>query len=138
MEENQIYDMLMNEYNNSQPYMNYVTSATASINNNTRKRVRDLLSRYSTTGMGRSGISGSALNDIYSNAGESISSVGANAATMEAQNRQAILGKLLGLYQYEDSKTGVGDVLGDIGGNLIGSVTGGFGSKIGDKLAGLI
>jgi hypothetical protein len=138
MDESQVYDLLMSEYNNSQPYQDYTSTATASINNQTRKRVRDLLSKFSTTGMGRSGISGAAMNDIYSNAGESISSVGANAATMEAQNRQAILGKLLGLYEYEDNKTNFGDVLGFVGGNLLGSATGGFGSKLGNKLSDLL
>ena len=137
MDESTIQQMLMSAYNND-PSKDYVSTATGSINDQTRKRVRDLLSKFSTTGMGRSGISGAATNDIYSNAGQQISQVGAQGEQMQAQNQQNILGKLLGLYEYQDQKTSFGDVLGGMAGVFGGSLLGGAGGALGKGLAGLI
>jgi hypothetical protein len=138
MDLNEIESMLMSAYGNDKPVQDYVSTATTGINNLTRKRVRDLLSKFSTTGMGRSGISGAAMNDIYSNAGESISEVGARGEEITANNRSRIIGQLLGLAEYQDQKTNVGDVLGFLGGTLGGSILGPVGGAIGSKLGKLI
>ena len=138
MDLDQIQNMLMSAYGNDQPEQDYVGTATASINNQTRKRVKDLLGKFSTTGMGRSGISGAAENDIYSNAGQQISQVGAQGEQMTQQNHMQILSQLLGLSEYQDSKSGFGDILGAVGGKLLGSATGGLGSALGGGLAGLL
>src|ERR1035437_3045856 len=111
--------MLLQEYGNNQPANDYVSSATAGINNQTRKRVKDLLGKFSTTGMGRSGISGAAQNDIYSNAGQNISQVNAQGEQMTQQNHMQTLSQLLGLAEYQDQKPGFGDVLGAVGGKLL-------------------
>lgn len=123
MDLDQIQSLLMGELNNNQPYKDYVSSASANINNLTRKRVRDLLSKYSTTGLGRSGISGAALNGVYSTAGQNLSNVAAQGATMQAQNRQQILSQMLGLAEYQDSKPGFGSILGQLisGGAQVGA-----------------
>lgn len=138
MDISNIENMLIEAYNNPAPFRNYVSTATTGINEQTRKRVRDLLGKFSTTGMGRSGISGAALGDIYSGAGQNISEVGARGATMEAQNRNQILNQLLGLAEYQDQKVGFGDVLGFLGGELGGSVLGKVGGALGGKLTDLL
>ncbi len=51
MDYENIMNMLQGLYTKN-PAQNYVASASANINNLTRKRSKDLLSRYSTTGMG--------------------------------------------------------------------------------------
>jgi len=135
MDLDQIQNMLMSEYNNNSPANDYVSSATAGINNQTRKRVKDLLGKFSTTGMGRSGISGAAQNDIYSNAGQNISQVNAQGEEMTQRNHMQLLSQLLGLAEYQDSKPGFGDVLGAVGGKLLGSATGGVGAGAGNYLS---
>ena len=122
----------------------FVSSASANINNLTNKRVRDLMSRFSTTGLGRSGISGAALNQVYSTAGQNLSDVAAQGAQLDEQSRRAIINQLLGLeqlkFQREQQDFGFGDVLGAVGGGVLGSVLGpvasGAGSKIGELLFG--
>ena len=135
MDLDQIQNMMMSEYQNNQPANDYVSSATAGINNQTRKRVKDLLGKFSTTGMGRSGISGAAQNDIYSNAGQNISQVNAQGEEMTQRNHMQLLSQLLGLAEYQDSKPGFGDVLGAVGGKLLGSATGGVGAGAGNYLS---
>ena len=135
MDLDQIQNMLMSEYNNNSPANDYVSSATSGINNQTRKRVKDLLGKFSTTGMGRSGISGAAQNDIYSNAGQQISQVNAQGEQMTQQNHMQTLSQLLGLSEYQDSKSGFGDILGAISGKLVGSATGGLGAGAGNYLS---
>ena len=113
MNENDLYQMLMGEYNNPQPAQDYISTASANINNLTRKRARNLMSQYSTTGMGRSGIEGAALNDVYSNAGQNLSQVAAQGEQMRAQERMQALSKMLGLYEFNQSQQpNWGDVLG--------------------------
>ena len=143
MNEDQLYQMLMGEYNNSQPAQDYVSSASANINNLTRQRARKLMSQYSTTGMGRSGLGGAALNDIYSTAGQNLSQVAAQGEQMQQQARQNALHGLLGLYEFnQQNNPSFGQVLGGIGGSLAGSLLGPAGAAIGgglgSKLAGLI
>jgi hypothetical protein len=138
MDLDQIQNMLMSEYNTNSPANDYVSSATAGINQQTRKRVQDLLGKFSSTGMGRSGISGAAENDIYSNAGQNISQVNAKGEEMTQNNHMQVLSQLLGLSEYQDSKPGFGDVLGAVGGKLLGGATGGLGSALGGGLANLL
>lgn len=133
-----IEQMLMQSMDNNQPYQDYMSTAVGGINNQTKKRIRALLSKFSNTGMARSGISGAAENDIYSNAGEQIQNVSAQGGLMQQQNRNQILAQLLGLAEYQDSKPGFLDFLGGIGGNIVGSATGGLGTAIGSKLAKLL
>ena len=135
MDLDQIQNMLMQEYGNNTAANDYVSSATSGINNQTRKRVKDLLGKFSTTGMGRSGISGAAQNDIYSNAGQQISQVNAQGEQMTQQNHMQTLSQLLGLSEYQDSKSGFGDILGAISGKLVGSATGGLGAGAGNYLS---
>lgn len=141
MNANELYAMI-NGQMNANPGDQMASTATASINKLTGKRVRDLMSRFSNTNMARSGISGVAANDMYSNAGESIGKVNAEAEQMNMQNRSDMISKLLGLYQYEDnakrSETDWMDVLGGIGGKFLGSAAGGAGGVVGDKLGGLL
>jgi hypothetical protein len=42
-----------------------------------------------------------------------------------------ILSQLLGLSEYQDSKSGFGDIVAAIGGKVAGSATGGLGSALG-------
>ena len=135
MDLDQIQNMLMQEYGNNTAANDYVSSATAGINNQTRDRVKKLLSKFSTTNMGRSGISGAAQNDIYSNAGQQISQVNAQGEQMTQQNHMQTLSQLLGLSEYQDSKSGFGDILGAISGKLVGSATGGLGAGAGNYLS---
>lgn len=138
MDLDQIQNMLMSEYNNNSPANDYVSSATAGINNQTRKRVQDLLGKFSSTGMGRSGISGAAQSDIYSNAGQNISQVNATGEQMTQQNHMQVLSQLLGLSEYQDAKPNFLDAIAGIGGKLGGSALGGVGSAAGTKLSGLL
>lgn len=135
MDLDQIQNMLMQEYGNNTAANDYVSSATSGINQQTRKRVNDLLGKFSTTNMGRSGISGAAQNDIYSNAGQQISQVNAQGEQMTQQNHMQTLSQLLGLSEYQDSKSGFGDILGAISGKLVGSATGGLGAGAGNYLS---
>lgn len=141
MNANELYAMI-NGQMNANPGDQMASTATASINKLTGKRVRDLMSRFSNTNMARSGISGVAANDMYSNAGESIGKVNAEAEQMNMQNRSNMISKLLGLYQYEDqakrSETDWTDVLGYGAGTLLGSTLGPVGAAIGGKIGGLI
>ena len=135
MDENQLYQMLMGEYNNPQPAQDYISTASANINNLTRKRARNLMSQYSTTGMGRSGIEGAALNDVYSNAGQNLSQVAAQGEQMRAQERQNALHSLLGLYEFnQQNNPSFGQILGGIGGTLAGSLLGPVGAGIGGSI----
>jgi hypothetical protein len=138
MDLDQIQNMLMSEYNTNSPANDYVSSATAGINQQTRKRVQDLLGKFSSTGMGRSGISGAAENDIYSNAGQNISQVNAKGEEMTQNNHMQVLSQLLGLGEYEDAKPNFLDTIAGIGGKLGGSALGGVGSAAGTKLSGLL
>jgi len=138
MDLDQIQNMLMSEYNTNSPANDYVSSATAGINQQTRKRVQDLLGKFSSTGMGRSGISGAAENDIYSNAGQNISQVNAQGEEMTQNNHMQILSQLLGLEEYKDAKPNFLDTIAGIGGKLGGSALGGVGSAAGTKLSGLL
>jgi len=138
MDAGQLQQMLQSQYDNSTPVNDYISSASAGINNQTNKRVRDLMSRFSNTGMSRSGISGASLNDIYSNAGGQLSNVASQGEMMNMQNRSQILNQMLGLYKYQDQKPTWGDVAGGVAGSLLGSATGGFGTAIGGALGKLI
>jgi hypothetical protein len=135
MDLDNIEQLMMNEYNNNNAANDYASSATAGINQQTRKRVKDLLGKFSSTGMGRSGISGAAESDIYSNSGQQISDVNARSEQMTQQNHMQVLSQLLGLSEYQDSKSGFGDVLGAVGGKLLGSATGGLGAGAGNYLS---
>lgn len=135
MDLDQIQNMLMQEYGNNTAANDYVSSATSGINQQTRKRVNDLLGKFSTTNMGRSGISGAAQSGIYSDAGQQISDVNARGEQMTQQNHMQTLSQLLGLSEYQDSKSGFGDILGAISGKLVGSATGGLGAGAGNYLS---
>ena len=76
-----------------------------------------------------------AQNDIYSNAGQQISQVNAQGEQMTQQNHMQTLSQLLGLSEYQDSKSGFGDILGAISGKLVGSATGGLGAGAGNYLS---
>jgi len=89
--------------------------ASRNINNQTNRRVEDLLSRFATSGMNRTGISGVALNDIYSNAGEQLTNASVQGANADRNYRYKILAKLLGLQMFEDNKPSPwGSVLGKL------------------------
>lgn len=129
----------MGELKNNTPTNTLISSGTRNINNLTRKRVNDLLSRLSTTGLGRSGISGAALNDIYSSAGDSLANVSAQGAQLQANQRSDLINKLLGLYKYQDqSSFDLGDILGTGLGLVAGSALGPIGAAAGGKLASSI
>jgi hypothetical protein len=138
MDLDNIEQLMMNEYNNNNAANDYASSATAGINQQTRKRVKDLLGKFSSTGMGRSGISGAAESDIYSNSGQQISDVNARSEQMTQQNHMQVLSQLLGLGEYEDAKPNFLDTIAGIGGKLGGSALGGVGSAAGTKLSGLL
>ena len=130
-----IEQMLLSEYGNNTAANDYASSATAGINDLTRKRVKDLLGKFSTTGMGRSGISGAATNDVYSSAGQNISDVNARSEQMTQQNHMQVLSQLLGLSEYQDSKPNFLDVLAGVGGKVGGSALGGVGAGAGNHLS---
>ena len=120
----------------------FTSTATANINRLTNKRVRDLLSRFATTGLNRSGISGAALSDVYSTAGQNLSDVAARGAELDFQSRQAIINQLLGLeqlkFQREQADFDIGDILGAVGGGFAGSVLGPVGAGAGRKISDLL
>ena len=99
-----IQNFLGQQYANPSGGKELVSSASTQINNLTRKRVRDLLSKFSTTGMGRSGISGAATNDIYSGAGENLASASAKGAELDQNTRMQALGEMGKIAEYQDSK----------------------------------
>jgi hypothetical protein len=134
MDLDQIQNMLSSQYNNNQPANDYVSGASAQINNLTRSRVKSMLSKYATTGMNRSGISGVALNDTYANADEQLSSVANQGAVMKQQNQMQALGQMSNIAEYQDQKPGALDYLGSLGGQLIGT---GLGSGVGTLGSGL-
>jgi len=140
MELSDIQNLIMSGLNDNTAEKDYASSATAGINNLTRKRIKDLLAKFSSTGMGRSGIGGASMNDIYSNAGEQISDVNARAEQMPQQNRNQAISQLLGLQQLQQEQPGWSDVLGAVGGGLAGSFLGplgaGAGSALGKSLFG--
>ena len=76
--------------------------------------------------MSRSGISGVAQNDIYSNAGEQLSSVSAQGAQMDERTRMQALQGMEGIAQYEDQKPTFLDFLGSMAGQ-VGGMAGGMG-----------
>ncbi len=119
MDAGRLYELMMNEYNNTGPIRDYTSSAIGGVNRLTNKRVRDLLSRYATTGMGRTGTSGAALSDVYSTAGRNITEATTQGALMEQQQRQRSIENLLNLYQFEESQPGWEDMVG----KLLGSGT---------------
>jgi hypothetical protein len=135
MDLSNIEQLLMQNYNDNSAANDYASSATAGVNNQTRKRVKDLLGKFSSTGMGRSGISGAAQSDIYSNAGQNISDINTRSEQMTQQNHMQTLSQLLRLSEYQDTKSGFGDILGAISGKLVGSATGGFGAGAGNYLS---
>ena len=127
---NYLEGLLKGQLNNSTEFQ----AATRGIGNLTSQRVQDALSRLSTSGLGRTGISGSLLNNIYAKAGDSY----ANAASKESSRRTQIIHQLLGLQKQEDSQFGIGDVFGSILGLGLGSVLGPLGAGVGKKLSGLL
>ena len=128
MDYGSIMNMLQGLYAND-PSQAYVGSATAAINNQTKKRVKDLQSKFSTTGMSRSGISGAAENDIYSNAGQNLSEVNAKGEEMNMNNKMNILGMMDKTQELDDQASPWGGLLGKLlsGGAEIGAaaLTGG-------------
>ncbi len=130
----QLNSLLMGELNNNQPFQ----AGAQAITDQTNTRVQDFLSRLATTGLGRTGIGGAGLNQIYSNSGKQFG----NLAASSAQNRTNIISQLLGLHkfdkQFEQNKLGFGDVFGSILGLGAGSILGPAGGAIGAKLGGLI
>ena len=137
-----VSNMLMGDYNNSLPVQNYVSAASTGINNQTNKAIRDLWSRFATTGMSRSGIGGAAANQIYSGAGQNLSNVAAQGEVMQQQARENDINKLLGIAQYEDSKPTFGDyigsILGQVGGTALGALTGGLSTGLTGGLSSLL
>ena len=113
MDYGSIMNMLQGLYAND-PSQAYVGSATAAINNQTKKRVKDLQSKFSTTGMSRSGISGAAENDIYSNAGQNLSEVNAKGEEMNMNNKMNILGMMDKTQELDDQASPWGSILGKI------------------------
>lgn len=126
MDLSNISSLYQSEYNNPTAGKEFVSSASSQIQNLTKKRVRDLLSKFSTTGMSRSGISGVAQNDIYSNAGEQLSGVAAQGAQMDENTRMKALQGMEGIAQYEDQKPTFLDFLGSMAGQ-VGGMAGGMG-----------
>ena len=105
----------------SNPATDYVSSASANINNLTKKRVQDWLSKMSTTGMGRSGISAIGANEAYATGDQGLSDVAARGEQMDASYKQDIVSKLLNLGEYQDQKPGLGDYLGSLAGQIAGT-----------------
>ena len=126
----QLNSLLMGELNNNQPFQ----AGAQAITDQTNTRVQDFLSRLATTGLGRTGIGGAGLNQIYSNSGKQFG----NLAASSAQNRTNIISQLLGLHKFEQNKLGFGDVFGSILGLGVGSILGPAGGVVGKKLGGLI
>ena len=122
MELSSINSLIQSLYNQN-PSKNFVNNATAGINNLTGKRVQDMLSQYSTTGLGRSGIQGAALNDIYATAGDNISNIQAQGAQMDYNNKAELIRQMLQSYQIDQQPSGWGEILGQVisGGAQIGA-----------------
>ena len=108
--------------------------ASKGINDQTRTRVDDLLSRLATSGRDITGISGAALNNVYSNAGKQLTNASVQGANADRNMRLNILSQLLGLQINEDNQPGFLDSLGGIVGSLAGGFGGSLGSKIGSKI----
>lgn len=113
MDYGQIMNMLQGLYSQN-PAQQYVSSASANINNLTRKRARDMLSRYAITGLGRSGVSGTALNDVYSSAGQELSDVAARGAEMDFNNKYNLINSMLQVQQLENQPSPWGLLLGQL------------------------
>lgn len=90
--------------------------ASGAINDVTQKRVQDLLSRYSTSGLSRSGIQGAALNNVYANTDKALGSAAVQSKESMANRRARIIAMLLQNQQYEDSQP---SAFGQIAGSLI-------------------
>lgn len=132
-----IQNLLQDQYNNVTPVKDFVSTASGNINKQTKKRVRDMNSKFANTGMGRSGISGVALNDIYSNSADSLQSVAAQGENMEQNYRTNLLGQMGSIAQYEDQKPTaldyLGSLLGQAGGVGLGAISGGAGASLATK-----
>lgn len=98
--------------------------ASTQISNLTRKRVRDLLSRFSTTGLSRTGITGAALSDVYAGANVALGSAAVKADELKSRRRMEMIQLLLGQQRFEDSQPSIwGNILGQLisGGAQVGS-----------------
>ena len=130
--------LLMGELNESPAF----TAGRREIAGLTKRRIQDLFGRMANTGMGRTGITQSALSEVYKAAGESY----AQLSGQEADRRSRTIDKLLGLYQFqkeqEASEFGIGDFFGGVAGLLTGSLLGpvgaAAGSFLGEGLTGLL
>jgi len=131
-----ISDMLMGDANNSAPVNNYVSTASAGINNQTNEAVKKLMAKFATTGMNRSGISGVALNDAYKTGGQELNNVAAQGEMMQQQQRTQAIQQLLGISQYEDQKPGIMDYLGSVLGQVGGMAAGAGTSDLMNKFFG--
>lgn len=120
MDADQLYQLIMGQMNNNQAGNDYTATASANINNATNKNVKGLQSKFATTGLGRSGIGGAAINDAYATGNEGLSQAAAQGEQINQQNRSDMLNKLLGLYQFDQSQPNLGNTLLGIGSNIAG------------------
>ena len=137
LDNRKLENLLTGELDTSQ----MISSGSQQIGNLTSSRINRLLSKFATTGLGRTGIGGSALNNIYGQAGQSLTNLESGAAS----KRSDIIGKLMKLYEYKqtekarkDSQIGFGDVVGGVLGLFGGSALGGLGAGAGSKLTELL
>jgi len=101
----------------------FVSNASAQINRQTDRNVEDTLSRFSTTGLGRSGIGGAAVNDIYAGSADALTNVAAQGSQMDVQNKLAAINGMLQVKQLQDQPSAWGQILGQLigGGAQVGS-----------------
>ena len=138
MSADDLQNLIMGQMNNNQPGDDYTATASANINNATGANVRNQQANLASAGMGRSGIGGVEANNAYASGNRELSSVAAQGEQMNAQNRQAMLEQLLGLYKTQQSSPSLGNTLLGIGGTVAGSLLGPAGAAVGSKLGQLI
>lgn len=119
-----IQNWLGQQFMNPQGGSQLTSNASTQINNQTRGAITNLLSKFSTTGMGRSGISGAATNGIYSGAGEQLTNASAQGAQLDQNTKMQSLGEMGQIAQYQDQKPGFMNFLGSLFGQAGGTATG--------------
>jgi len=116
--------MLWRQYYNNDNGGGAFSMASKGINDQTNKAVTNLLSRFSNSGLSRSGIQGAALNNLYGQANNALGNTAVNADQAAQQRKLQILQMLFGEQRQQDSEpSAFGSILGSLisGGAQVGS-----------------